>query len=285
GVMVADRSGTDPPNTIGTPQVVRAGEAPETLACSGSVCRYGDYFGAARDPSDPGIVWVAGEYGTSSGWATFIAAMAETVRFTLSYSVQGGGSGYTSPILTYVSGGQTTNATLTTTPSVYVLDAGTHWSVPSVLVGSTGTERWATNQAVSGAATGSGTVAFGYAHQFSESFAFRVPGSGWYDFGGSVQLTVGAPTGWAVGEWQGAGPGAYSGTQASPTVIVTGSFSETAILYAGLTIVAGGGGSVSYTYTGGAGTIPAGSSHTVYVRPGTNVSLVESPSIAYEFTG
>src|SRR2546427_958001 len=73
GVMVADRSGTDPPNTIGTPQVLRVGEAPETLACSGSVCRYGDYFGAARDPSDPGIVWVAGEYGTSSGWATFIA--------------------------------------------------------------------------------------------------------------------------------------------------------------------------------------------------------------------
>ena len=377
GVMVADRSGTDPPNTIGTPQVVRAGEAPETLACSGSVCRYGDYFGAARDPSDPGIVWVAGEYGTASGWATFIAAMAETVRFTLSYSVQGGGSGYTSPILTYVSGGQTTNATLTTTPSVYVLDAGTRWSVPSVLVGSTGIERWATNQAVSGAATGSGTVAFGYAHQFSESFGFRVtgggsgyaapsvrynqfaasvsnranltdwvdadsdygfplslegsnaserwqadsqsvngtvtssgtvevryrhqafltfavqgptgstisPGSGWYDFGGSVQLTVGAPTGWAVGEWQGAGPGAYSGTQASPMVIVTGSFSETAILYAGLTIVAGGGGSVSYTYTGGAGTIPAGSSHTIYVPPGTNVSLVESPSTAYEFTG
>src|SRR3989449_9984999 len=69
-------------------------------------------------------------------------------------------------------------STLTTTPSVYVLDAGTHWSVPSVLVGSTGTERWATNQAVSGAATGSGTVAFGYAHQFSESFAFRVTGGG-----------------------------------------------------------------------------------------------------------
>jgi len=68
-------------------------------------------------------------------------------------------------------------------------------------------------------------------------------------------------------------------------VIVTGSFSETAILYAGLTIVAGGGGSVSYTYTGGAGTIPAGSSHTIYVPPGTNVSLVESPSTAYEFTG
>src|SRR3989442_12316042 len=303
--------------------------------------------------------------------------MAETVRFTLSYSVQGGGSGYTSPIVTYVSGGQTTNATLTTTPSVYVLDAGTHWSVPSVLVGSTGTERWATNQAASGTATGSATITFAYAHQFSESFAFRVtgggsgyagpsvrynqfaasvsnranltdwvdadtdygfplslegsnaserwqadsqsvngnvtssgtvevryrheafltfavqgptgsaisPGSGWYDFGGSVQLTVGAPTRWAVGEWQGAGPGAYSGTQASPTVIVTGSFSETAILYAGLTIVAGGGGSVSYTYTGGARKDPPGGSRTGYLPPRANGSLVQSPSTPPEVTG
>jgi len=376
GVMVADRSATDPPNTIGTPQLVRIGEAPETLACSGSVCRYGDYFGAARDPSDPGIVWVAGEYGTSSGWATFIAAMSETVRLTLSYSVQGG-SGYTPPTLTYVSGGQATNATLTTTPTAYVLDAGTSWSVPNVLGGSTGTERWATNQAASGTATGSATITFAYAHQFSESFAYRVagggsgyaapsvsytqfalpvsnaanvtawvdagspygfplslggsnasvrwqadaqsvngtvfssgtievgyrhqaflafavegpsgstlsPSSGWYDVGGSVQPTVGVPAGWAVGEWRGAGPGAYSGTQPSPTILVIGSFSETAILYAGLTITAGGGGSVLYTYSGGAGTIPGGTSHTVYVPPGTNVSLVENPSSAYAFSG
>ncbi len=377
GLMVAERSKGDPPNTIGTPTLIRVGEAAEIVACSGPVCRYGDYFGASRDPSDPEIVWVAGEYGTSSGWATFIAAMAETVRLTLSYSVLGGGSGYAAPILTYVRGGQTATVTLTTTPTVYVLDAGTTWSVPGVLGGSTGSERWATNQAVSRTATGSATVTFGYAHQFSASFAYRVtgggsgyagpsvsynqfalpvsnpanvtdwvdaggaygfplslggsnaserwqadsqsvngtvlssgtievayrhqaflafavqgpigstvsPASGWYDVGAAVHPTVGAPAGWALGEWRGAGPGAYSGTQASPTILVSGPFSETAILYAGLTVTAGAGGSVSYTYSGGAGTIPAGSSHTVYVPPGTNVSLVESPSSLYAFSG
>ena len=44
--------------------------------------RYGDYFGAARDPQDPGLVWVAGEAGTAvvgeRGWATVVASVSIT---------------------------------------------------------------------------------------------------------------------------------------------------------------------------------------------------------------
>lgn len=44
--------------------------------------RYGDYFGAARDPENPGLVWVAGEAGTDvpgvHGWATTVASVAVT---------------------------------------------------------------------------------------------------------------------------------------------------------------------------------------------------------------
>ncbi len=44
--------------------------------------RYGDYFGAARDPADPDVVWVAGEAGTDvaggRGWSTTVAAVAVT---------------------------------------------------------------------------------------------------------------------------------------------------------------------------------------------------------------
>ncbi|MHB8641845.1 MAG: hypothetical protein ACYDA3_03020 [Gaiellaceae bacterium] len=37
--------------------------------------RWGDYFGAATDPSTPGVVWVAGEYGGGGvGWSTAVAA-------------------------------------------------------------------------------------------------------------------------------------------------------------------------------------------------------------------
>src|SRR5256885_12587699 len=99
-MRVATRSVHDPPNTIGAPQVIRAGEGPEASGCpNNSVCRYGDYFGASQDPADPGIVWVSGEYGTAPGWATFIAAMGATVRLPVGYAVQSGGSGYLPPTL------------------------------------------------------------------------------------------------------------------------------------------------------------------------------------------
>ena len=44
--------------------------------------RFGDYFGAARDPGVPGLVWVAGEVGTEvageRGWTTTVASIAVT---------------------------------------------------------------------------------------------------------------------------------------------------------------------------------------------------------------
>jgi hypothetical protein len=44
--------------------------------------RYGDYFGAAVDPVDPRLVWVAGEVGPDvkggRGWATAVASVAVT---------------------------------------------------------------------------------------------------------------------------------------------------------------------------------------------------------------
>jgi hypothetical protein len=44
--------------------------------------RFGDYFGAARDPGDPGLVWVAGEVGTAvagdRGWTTAVASIEVT---------------------------------------------------------------------------------------------------------------------------------------------------------------------------------------------------------------
>src|SRR2546426_1500132 len=176
-MRVATRSVHDPPNTIGTPQVIRAGEGPETSGCpNNSVCRYADYFGASQDPSDPGIVWVAGEYGTSTGWATFIEAMAEALQFTVAYAVQGGGSTYLAPTFTYVRGGQSVTVSLTTAPADFTVDAGTAWSVSPVLGGSGANERWATNETVSGVAMKSESLTFHYSHQFSASFAYRVTG-------------------------------------------------------------------------------------------------------------
>lgn len=375
GLRVAARSLHDSPNTIGASQIIRLGEWPEMSGCANSVCRYGDYFGASQDPSDPGIVWVAGEYGTATGWATFIAAMAQSVRFTVGYAVQGGGAGYLPPTLTYVTGGQSVTVALTSTSAAYSLDAGTPWSASAILGGSGATERWATDAVVSGIAMRSESLGFTYDHQFVTSFNYRVtgggsgyaappvsyeqfahavtnpanltdwvdaggtyafplslvgsnaserwqastdavngtvrtsgtfeiayrhqafltfgfqgpaeslmsPGSGWYDVGAAVTLSVIPAAGWALGTWVGTGPGAYSGPRASPTIDVIAPISEIAILYPGLTIVAGAGGYVSYSYGGISGTIGAGSARTVYVPTGTVVAIVASPSSSYAF--
>jgi hypothetical protein len=74
------------------PEIVAVGRTPDgaltspvVIAQSASAYlgeRYGDYFGAARDPANPGLVWVAGEAGTdvagSRGWATTVASVAIT---------------------------------------------------------------------------------------------------------------------------------------------------------------------------------------------------------------
>jgi len=74
------------------PHLVAIGRAPDgsfsspvTVARSASQHvggRYGDYFGAARDPLHPEVVWIAGEHGVDvegvRGWSTSVAAVEVT---------------------------------------------------------------------------------------------------------------------------------------------------------------------------------------------------------------
>jgi hypothetical protein len=74
------------------PEIVAVGRLPDGTLTSPVVIsqsasaylgdRYGDYFGAARDPADPTLVWVAGEAGAdvagARGWATTVASVAVT---------------------------------------------------------------------------------------------------------------------------------------------------------------------------------------------------------------
>ena len=68
----------DPPGSLAPARTIRSGSNDETSPS------YGDYFGAAVDPSDSSVVWVAGEYhGALTGnctdpkrcWSTFIDKM------------------------------------------------------------------------------------------------------------------------------------------------------------------------------------------------------------------
>ncbi|MDA4122492.1 MAG: hypothetical protein OK456_04835 [Thaumarchaeota archaeon] len=101
------------------------------------------------------------------------------VPLTLSFSVQGGGTGYSAPVLSYVSDGKTSTVFLTQTPTAYNVDAGTTWTVSQSLAGgSNGEERFETDQPSSGTASGTLTVQFIYYTQFNVVFGYSVTGGG-----------------------------------------------------------------------------------------------------------
>jgi len=73
----------DSPTSLSASVILKHGLAPE----SSGFLRYGDYFGAGVDPSNPSQVWVAGEYVSTTGgvWSTYIASM-KVIAFSVSAS-------------------------------------------------------------------------------------------------------------------------------------------------------------------------------------------------------
>jgi hypothetical protein len=113
-----------------------------------------------------------------------------------------GGSGF-SPVLTYVQGGVQVTAILTSTPTAYLLDPGTSWSVTGNKTGAT--ERWITIQPTSGIASSAQTMQFTYYHQYLVTFSYEITGGGtpesgpvaqYVQFGSSKTSPVGVPA-WA----------------------------------------------------------------------------------------
>jgi len=77
-LAVTGQLSSDPVGSLGQPLTIKSGSANDTSG------RYGDYFGAGVDAFDPGTIWVAGEYhttttgscgSTGSCWSTFIASI------------------------------------------------------------------------------------------------------------------------------------------------------------------------------------------------------------------
>jgi hypothetical protein len=85
---------------------------------------------------------------------------------TLNYSVFGGGSNYSIPILSYINNGIVKTINLTTIPVTYQMDPGNLWNVSTALIGQFGNERWQTNQLTSQVSSLSQTLYFAYYHQY-----------------------------------------------------------------------------------------------------------------------
>src|SRR3989454_4940014 len=181
-VAVAVHGFADSPNTIEQPIILASGTGPEVNATgfcpSNLICRYGDYFGATTDPSDSSLVWVAGQYGTPSGWSSWISGVrmpGTPVPLTFSYTASGGAPS-TAPSITFTSSGAQKSSQLSSTPTTYLADYGTPWAVTNPLAGSTSTGRWQSNQSASGVASVATSTAFVFYHQFSVNFTSVIHG-------------------------------------------------------------------------------------------------------------
>jgi hypothetical protein len=206
-----------------------------------------------------------------------ITGSGNTIQLTLSYSIIGGGTGYSSPTFSYTSLGVQQSASLTTSQAVYTLDIGTTWSVTNPLSGSTSTERWITNQTTTGTASATQTINFAYGNEYSVTFianptsegSTNPSGSNWYNAGQSYSISATAVNPYFLTSWSATAPVIVSNpTATSTTMLVGGSGSVTANF--GIT-------SISLSST--AGTITQGSSiHVTGTAKGAGQSATLSVS-------
>ena len=86
-----------------------------------------------------------GTNGTISASVTTVFSYLNQYCFGLSYSVVGGGTGYSAPFLSSAQFGSAYSATLFSSATNFWLDAGSSWSITNPLSGSTSSERWQTS--------------------------------------------------------------------------------------------------------------------------------------------
>ena len=202
------------------------------------------------------------------------------------YSLVGGGNP-PAPVLAATEFGVPFAHQITSGGSVW-LDAGSAWTVPGTLSGGAG-ERWVAIGPTNGTVAAATNVAPSYGHEFYVTVVSDPAGSavltpsGWVQAGQSATIMAQPDSGWAFEGWLGTGQGSYSGseqtftTSASAPIQETASFDvEFAIRVTGSGNVLVSSGSHSYTVTGGL---------TLYVKPGTNITLTANPGILHSFTG
>ena len=98
---------------------------------------------------------------------------------------------------------------MTASPTGYWFDTGTSWTATNPLGGSTSTERWQTNQVVSGTISSAQTIVFVYSLQYPVTFAVSPSGSGStsptgnsvWELAGSLSTSATANNFYAFSNW------------------------------------------------------------------------------------
>jgi hypothetical protein len=224
----------------------------------------------------------------TSGFATSSASSSFTFYnqfyVEIGYAIVGGGSPK-SPAVVYRAYDTPASLQLANHSASIWMDAGSRWTLPSLLSGSNQEERWITQ----GPSNATVSAAFNYQAIYSHQFFFLTMSNSalggvflnrtqWYENGANVRLNASALSGWKFTYWEGVGSGAYNGSTAVLSFPLRGPATEVAVFYPGLSIIVSGGGSVKYTAMGLNGNVSRGQ-NVVYVPLGSNVTLRAIPAV------
>ncbi len=283
----------EPPSVASaTPAPVAAtqllGTAPAAIyAVVGSVASVGTI------PRATGERWAASTQNWTVSTPNSIAdplLLYQQYEVGVGYTIVGGGTPPQTPEFLSTAFGSPVAVQLSSvgTTTLGWLDVGSSYSFTSVLNGTTD-ERW-TSSLAANPVIGSPNeqLTASYAHQYYGDLASNEAtggaisqASGWFDAGNSLSATASANANWRFEGWNAVCAGGAVGCNFSPTINITvaGPFSENATFYPELTVSAGGGTNVDFSYGSQTGTVLAGTTKTLYVPPSSNVTLRATPSV------
>jgi len=287
--MATGRASSDPVNALQAPATVKSGTSIDTST------RYGDYFGAATDPTptSASTFWVAGEYradSTFQNWNTVIGQIASfggaaTFDFSVSLNPNSGsvvqGSGTTSTVTVGLVSGTSQTVSLSTSisPSTAGLTAtvnptsGTP-TYTSTLTISTTTSVPAGSYTITVTGTG-GSLS----HSAAYSLTVSAPGTGDFSISASPSSLSMSRNGATTTTITITSLNGFSGTITLSTGTLPSGVRAT-FNPAGVTVASGGTGTSTLTFTGsGAGT----GTFTITIT-GTSGSLIHSTTVSLHIT-
>src|SRR5207302_9686907 len=160
-----------------------------------------DYFGSSNDPSDPTLVWLAGEFGRGSalGWGTYISAVRMKAMLTLNYSVDSGLRPAIGPMLHFVRNGTPDSVAIGAEPVTFLADPGTAWRIDSSFMTPSGEVRYVSRASdapnLAGVANRSASTSFLYQVQSPLTIEVATGGSVAYATNSSTHTLAAGPKG------------------------------------------------------------------------------------------
>jgi hypothetical protein len=200
-----------------------------------------------------------------------------------SYSLTGGGT--PSIFLNGTSLGSPVSVEVFPTGSTIWLDQGSDFSMPSLIINSLQTEQWYSLFGLNGSMQGPTSISPVYQHQFylnmvsdSPAGGSFTPSSEWVGAGQTVWIDSMASLDWQFEGWNGSGLSSYNGSSTSTFITMNSPVTENAVFNPEIKISSGDYGTIVYNYSQGSGSVPSGTSITLYVPLNDSISLTANPS-------